>query len=94
MREVNSSFLNFQRSHMTRYWWLTPIILATCEAKVRNITAGDNLGKKFARPHLNRKSYEGGVEGRGGGMGKGRVMTQSLYAHMSKGNLKKRKRKS
>jgi hypothetical protein len=30
---------------------------------------------------------------KGGGKGKGGVMTQSLYAHMNKGNLKKEKRR-
>jgi hypothetical protein len=29
-------------------------------------------------------------EGKGGGRGKGGVMTQSLYAHMNKGNKKNR----
>jgi hypothetical protein len=32
---------------------------------------------------------EGGGGEKGGGGGKGAVMTQSLYAHMNKGNLKK-----
>jgi hypothetical protein len=31
---------------------------------------------------------ERGGGGKGGGEGKGGVMTQSLYAHMNKGNLK------
>jgi hypothetical protein len=30
------------------------------------------------------------VRGKGGGRGKGGVMTQSLYAHMNKGNFLKR----
>jgi hypothetical protein len=30
-----------------------------------------------------------GMGGKGGGGGKGGVMTQSLYAHMNKGNKKK-----
>jgi hypothetical protein len=30
---------------------------------------------------------------KGGGKGKGGVMTQSLYAHMNKGNLKKKREK-
>jgi hypothetical protein len=34
------------------------------------------------------------VGGKGGGGGKGGVMTQSLYAHMNKGNKKKRKRQT
>jgi hypothetical protein len=33
------------------------------------------------------------VGGKGGGRGKGGVMTQSLYAHMNKGNQKKKERK-
>jgi hypothetical protein len=33
-----------------------------------------------------------GVGGKKGGGGKGEVMTQSLYAHMNKGKIKKRKK--
>jgi hypothetical protein len=39
-------------------WWLMPIILASWEAKIGNITVLGQPGqKKFARPHLNRKKW-------------------------------------
>jgi hypothetical protein len=39
----------------TRYWWFTPVILATQEAKIGRITIPGQHGKKFSRPYINRK---------------------------------------
>jgi hypothetical protein len=37
-------------------WWYAHIILGTQEAEIGRITVEASLGKKFLRPHLNRKS--------------------------------------
>jgi hypothetical protein len=72
---------------------LTPVILANQEAEISRIVVQSQPGQVVFEilsqnnsPPKKRASGVAQGEGPGRGRGEGRVMTQSLYAHMNKGN--------
>jgi hypothetical protein len=59
--------MTFKRLNKTRYWWLTPIILATQEADIRRIMVQSQpkqiVHKTLSQKHSSQKRTSGVTQG-------------------------------